>query len=157
MSNSLQLMVCSLPGSSVQGIPQARILERVSMPSFRGIFWPRDWSPTSLMSPALAGRFFTTSTTWEAPNGMVSFSKLPYKFVAASRSALSKEHGIMLAKFGQCYMLHTLFLVRHCAWTYLKLICTLVQKLKASTRFLSTACMTAISQMCPWLSLKGLK
>jgi len=23
--------------------------------------------PTSLMSPALAGRFFTTSTTWEAP------------------------------------------------------------------------------------------
>jgi len=23
--------------------------------------------PTSLMSPALAGRFFTTHTTWEAP------------------------------------------------------------------------------------------
>ena len=23
--------------------------------------------PASLMSPALAGRFFTTSTTWEAP------------------------------------------------------------------------------------------
>ncbi len=23
--------------------------------------------PTSLMSPALAGRFFTTSTTWQAP------------------------------------------------------------------------------------------
>ena len=25
---------------------------------------------TSLMSPALAGRFFTTSTTWEAPRYM---------------------------------------------------------------------------------------
>ena len=25
--------------------------------------------PTSLVSPALAGRFFTTSTTWEAPKG----------------------------------------------------------------------------------------
>ena len=24
--------------------------------------------PTSLMSPVLAGRFFTTQTTWEAPN-----------------------------------------------------------------------------------------
>ena len=24
--------------------------------------------PASLVSPALAGRFFTTSTTWEAPN-----------------------------------------------------------------------------------------
>ena len=24
--------------------------------------------PTSVMSPALAGRFFTTSTTWEAQN-----------------------------------------------------------------------------------------
>ena len=24
--------------------------------------------PTSLMSPVLVGRFFTTSTTWEAPN-----------------------------------------------------------------------------------------
>ena len=51
-------------GSSVQGILQARILEWVRCPS------PRDLSnpgiePTSLMSPALLGRFFTTSITWE--------------------------------------------------------------------------------------------
>ena len=26
--------------------------------------------PLSLLSPALAGRFFTTSTTWEAPQGL---------------------------------------------------------------------------------------
>ena len=33
--------------------------------------------PTALMSPALAGGFFTTSTTWEAPVGTMStFSKL---------------------------------------------------------------------------------
>ena len=54
-------MDCSQPGSSVQGILQARILECVAMP-------PKDLSdpgikPTSLMSPALAGRFFTTSTS----------------------------------------------------------------------------------------------
>ena len=27
--------------------------------------------PESLLSPALAGRFFTTSTTWEAPFGLL--------------------------------------------------------------------------------------
>ena len=33
---------CSPPGSSVQGILQARILEYVAVPSSRGSFWPRD-------------------------------------------------------------------------------------------------------------------
>ena len=31
----------------------------------RGLSWPRDWTRVSL-SPALAGRFFATSATWEA-------------------------------------------------------------------------------------------
>ena len=30
--------------------------------------------PTSLMSPALAGGFFTTSATWEVPKSFLSFS-----------------------------------------------------------------------------------
>ena len=55
---------CSSPGSSVHGIFQARILEWIAMPSSRGSSWPRDWTPVS-MSPSLAGRFFTTSATWE--------------------------------------------------------------------------------------------
>ena len=50
----------SLPGSSLQGIPQARILLWVAMPSFRGSSQPRDQnthlSPTS---PAMASGFFT--------------------------------------------------------------------------------------------------
>ena len=45
----------SPPGSSVNGILEARILEWVSI-SFRGPSQPRDWT----MSPALAGGFFTT-------------------------------------------------------------------------------------------------
>ena len=49
-------MDCSPPGSSVRGILQARILEWVSMPSFRGYSPPRDF-PTSrkpsLVAPAL--------------------------------------------------------------------------------------------------------
>ena len=41
-------MDCSLPGSSVHGILQARILDWVTMPSSRGFSWPRDWACISL-------------------------------------------------------------------------------------------------------------
>ena len=61
-------MDCSLPGSSVHGdspgkntgvdchflLPGDRLNPRIE--------------PESLASPALAGRFFTTSATWEAPS-----------------------------------------------------------------------------------------
>ena len=56
-------MDCSPSGFSVHGILQARILGCHA--SSRGSSQPRI-EPTSLMSSALAGRFFTTSTTWEA-------------------------------------------------------------------------------------------
>jgi len=58
-------MNCSLPDSSVHEILQARILEWVAMPSSRNLSDPRI-NPTCLMSPSLAGRFFTTTATWEA-------------------------------------------------------------------------------------------
>ena len=37
-------MDCSLPGSSVYGISQARILEWVAIPFSRGSSWPMDWT-----------------------------------------------------------------------------------------------------------------
>ena len=43
------------------GLFQARILEWVATPTSGGLLEPR-----SLMSPSLAGEFFTTSATWEA-------------------------------------------------------------------------------------------
>ena len=43
-------MDCSLPGSSVQGILQARILERVAMASSRGSSQPRDQTHISYAS-----------------------------------------------------------------------------------------------------------
>ena len=55
-------MDCSPPGSSVHGILQARILEWDAMPFSRGS------NSHHFMSPALAGGFFTTSATWEAPD-----------------------------------------------------------------------------------------
>ena len=54
-------MDCSLQGSSVHGILQARILEWVVMPFSRGSSWPRDQTHIS----CIAGGFFTTSSTWK--------------------------------------------------------------------------------------------
>ena len=43
------LMDCSPPGSSVHGILQARILERVAISFSRGSSWPRAWTHVSCM------------------------------------------------------------------------------------------------------------
>ena len=51
-------MDCSLPGSSVHGISQARILEWAAISSSRGSFQPRDQTK-SATSVALAQGFFT--------------------------------------------------------------------------------------------------
>ena len=56
---------CSLSGSSVRGILQARMLEWVVLSFSRGSSTPRDQTRVSA-SPALAGMFFTTRATWEA-------------------------------------------------------------------------------------------
>ena len=40
-------MDCSLPGSPIHGILQARMLEWVSVPFSRGSSWPRDWTQVS--------------------------------------------------------------------------------------------------------------
>ena len=55
-----KLMDCSLPGSSVHGIFQARILEWVAIAYSRDLPDPGTKS-ASPASPALAGEFFTTT------------------------------------------------------------------------------------------------
>ena len=52
-------MDCSLSGSSIHGVFQARVLEWVAISFSRGSFWPRDQTQISL----IAGRFFTIWTT----------------------------------------------------------------------------------------------
>ena len=61
-------MDCSLPGSSVHGIFQAKILEWIAILPFptAGDLPDPGIETESLAFPALAGRFFTTNTTWEA-------------------------------------------------------------------------------------------
>ena len=55
-------MDCSLPGSSVHGILQARILEWIAIPFSRGSSQPRDQTRVS----RIAGRFFTFWATKES-------------------------------------------------------------------------------------------
>ena len=54
-----------LPGSSLHGILQARILEWVAMPPSRGCSWPRDWTHTSYIS-CISRWVLYHSATWEA-------------------------------------------------------------------------------------------
>ena len=48
-------MDCGLPGSSIHGLFQARVLEWVAISFSRGSSWPRDWTQVS----CIVGRHFT--------------------------------------------------------------------------------------------------
>ena len=58
-------MACSVPGSSDNGVLQARIPEWVAIPFSRGSSQPRDGTWVS----CIAGRFFTVWATKEARTG----------------------------------------------------------------------------------------
>ena len=62
-------MDCNLPGSSVHGILQARILGWVAMPSSRGFSWPRDRTLVSCISSIGIQVLYQYSATWEAHIG----------------------------------------------------------------------------------------
>ena len=68
---------CNLPGSSVRGILQARMLEWVAIPFSRGSSQARDPTWVSCM----AGEFFTVYATREAiplSNSLYSFNFSPF-------------------------------------------------------------------------------
>ena len=58
------LMDCSLPGSSVHKILQARILEWVAISFSRGSSWPRDWTCISWVSSLQKGSLPAKLSGW---------------------------------------------------------------------------------------------
>ena len=68
-------MDCSLPGSSIHGILQARILEWVARPSSRGSSAPQDWNCVSCIS----GGCFTTKPLGKPPDHPYLFFKAQFK------------------------------------------------------------------------------
>ena len=69
-------MDCSLPGSSVHGIFQARILKQVTMSYSKDLPNPGIES-MSRAFPALAGRFFTTAPPGKPPSEIEYFYETP--------------------------------------------------------------------------------
>ena len=59
-------MECRVPGTSVHGIFQSRILDWIVISSSRGCTWPRDWSHVSHVSCTGRWIFFTTVPPGEA-------------------------------------------------------------------------------------------
>jgi len=95
MSDSLWPIDCSPPGSSVHGILQAIILEWVVTLSSRGPPWPGT-ELKSAESPALAGKFFTTTDTWEAPRWEIFKGQSEFSSVQCSCSVVVeplRSHG----------------------------------------------------------------
>ena len=71
---------CSLPGSSIHEISQARILEWIAISISWGSSWPRDWTQVS----HLAGRLFTVWAIRESSKEKVCFLWLKRKKVLAN-------------------------------------------------------------------------
>ena len=65
-------MDCSLSGSSIHGIFQARVLEWIAISFSRGSSWPRNPTPVS----HIAGRHFTIWATREAYYTLWSLKEL---------------------------------------------------------------------------------
>ena len=78
-------MDCSLPGSSVHGIFQARVLEWVAMSFFRGSSQLRDQTQVS----RIVGRCCTVWATREVCNGMGSHSLLQGIFLTLVSNLIS--------------------------------------------------------------------
>ena len=73
---------CSLPGFSICGIFQARILEWIAISFSRGSSWPRYWTQVSW----IAGRLFTVWATKKEENG------------PQSRQDMCKKNKLQLAR-----------------------------------------------------------
>ena len=81
-------MDCSLPGSSVHGILQARILEWVAISFSRGSSWPRDWTHVSCVSYPGRWGFFTTAPLGISGRGEPSVNKKVYCILLLSSSSV---------------------------------------------------------------------
>ena len=78
------------PGSSVQEILQARVLEWVVRPSSRGSSWPRDQTRISCGS-CIASRFFATETPGKLRSKLVFFSRTRFPSLIGENDYSSQQ------------------------------------------------------------------
>ena len=88
-------MDCSLPGSSVHRISQARVLDWVSISFSRGVSWPRDQSPVSCIARRFIVVFFLTNESPGKPYSYI-FTLFLCSIWYCSASFLSKAFSLSL-------------------------------------------------------------
>ena len=82
-------MDCSLPGSSLHGILQARVLEWVAISFSRGSSQPRDWARVS----RIPGRHFNLWATREAPHRVWFYYKRKSTYIWVDGHTCREVHG----------------------------------------------------------------
>ena len=103
VSDSCDPMDCSPPGSSVHGVFQARILEWVAIPFFRGSFWPRikfgfpALQTDSLPSESPRNPLSLGWTSWIASNKWKYSKSDAYKIILASVLSVALSHWLAWA------------------------------------------------------------
>ena len=95
-------MDCSLPGSFVHGILQARILEWAAKPFSTGSSQPRDQTQVS----CIAGRFFIAWATREAPRRPLVIT---YSFFCRHQPTLVRNHWNVITVENSSERIITLF------------------------------------------------
>ena len=84
---------CSLPGSSIHGILQVRILEWGAIPFSRESSWPGNWTQVS----CAAGRFFTIWATREAPLSVLKVKVIQSRLTLCDPMDYT-DHGFLQAR-----------------------------------------------------------
>ena len=87
LSCCLQPMECSTPGSYVHGILQAKILEWVAIPSFRGSSQPRNWTSVSYVLSRQSGSLLLAPPA--KPILFIISIYQDYQFSAVTQSCLT--------------------------------------------------------------------
>ena len=94
---------CSLPGSSVHSIFQARILEWIAIPS-PGHIPHLGIEPMSFLAPALAGGFFTTASPGK-PYLLILSYLLIFGFVVCAFGVLYKKKSLPRLMWRRFYLM----------------------------------------------------
>ena len=94
MSDSYNPMDCSLPGSSLHGIYQARILEWVAISFSKGFSWSRDQTLVS----CTAGGFFTVWAIISSVQSLSCIQLFATPWTAACQASLSITNSWSLLK-----------------------------------------------------------
>ena len=93
MSDSCNPMGCSLPGSSIHGILQARILEQVAISFSRGSSWPRNRTQVSCITGSYKGSPLLEWAVVPLPRGLPNPGIEPRSPTLQADSLLSEPPG----------------------------------------------------------------